>query len=1056
MSLEGSVEEYILPDVVDTQSDEIQQELDLISDQLNSVKYTIASVESAENSDVKQNKINEIDGIITTTKQKIETLENDTTLSVDQRQVLEYSKLELTTLEKKIKPWYEKMWDFFTEKSTKIRNYAQENPGKTAIIATGIWAIGLWLWSLFKKDTKKEGVAEEKWFWDTWYGKALKWTGIGAGAYTLIDRFMTGKRWRDKEVSPNDEIEDLNKKFNELDINKKEQYNAYGSTVNDFYTDIYSFSDGTVPSGMNDVMLWSQNKKLDAMTWVIPFMLDETFGNISDMNDEVWLFSLDVSADAHEIWKKIAWLVGNGAGNIAQYILSMVGFEGLVDPKNIENQVVTFLTWSDKIEDTKLIFRKILKVISFTNYAENILIKQKADALLSTGEILYKKWKPTRDGEDVSREKISYNKEDGDLMNDILTYPDRYKIGDVELSSIRSEVRSNTISELSSKVGTINTEKVWMANSSVRESIAKINDERDQRHKDLEKDKIKTLDEMKDNVEDELAGSFWSRMQRGMPLFHLLDFGWAAEGTKESLKKHAGFQKLISQFKWEFDKLKSETDTSVIKNKIDMYYATIKEIAVAEFAVDEIADENWNIGARIGMNIKNMFFGSLDNIRHGFVLFSNGYELEWSMYILSGALPFYLLWTSSGRTILMKSGKAVISTTARASMTTISAVSGRVSLSANKNIAQILANNGLGRFMLRNSMFAWEAGKNLFKYYYLTGGLSTNAANALVSSAKREGRAWDVFQYLKDLKVIRSEEDVRILQRGFADGRDYLSNKSFRELLFKTADASMRSKIFSPQSIPVDANVMAFEQLKKFEEKCAGVGKNTKQFLDDFVKNWSINNIDELKNIVANIDKIDESKLVGKSVDQLAMMFKDMRSSITSNVFSGVVEHTRSATEIADIARVKTKLNDALTIEWDTLIKLNKRQKQGSITKLNTVITESNIKKLEVLVSELDTIEPKQLLLFEHLLSNTGDTVKAVKILEVLWNSPEWVKAAEKLFAWNMDEFVAILQSSGLLKKAGITDDVLQWFAKWLKFASHMDEALDMTKAVLKILSKVH
>jgi hypothetical protein len=1029
-------------------------------------KEKLADIESLKDiaEDKKEEKRKNILLAIADKQKEIEDLQQNFTTQQDldalKKMILDFAELKQKVEDSK-KTGFEKFTAQVGDKFTKAVDYAKEHPWKTAWI--GALIVGGWILihKIFSSDDKKEDTNNGKKSWTDKVWDWFKWVAAWTWIYTVIDRFMTGKwRWEKKaDGGVGDglsDIENVNKAFEKLDSKEKEKYNTYGAAVNDFYTDVYTFSDGTVPVGMNDVILWSTDKKLDATAWIIPFMLDGTFGSIADMNSETWLFSLDVNADAHEIAKKLAWMVGNGAGKMAKWILDTIWFEWVIDPANIETQVVDFLTGSNKIDDTKLIFRKILKVISFNNYAENVFINQEVQKLLATGKTLYKKWKPARDDEEQWWEVKNYDKTDTDLIKDIVSHPENYKVDDTELGSLKTEVRSHTIAELSAKVGGITKDKIWSANLELKENIDDINSKRDQKHKDLEKDKNGTLDKMKNDAEDQLAGSLRSRMQKGMPLFHLIDFGWAANWTKESLKKHAGFQKLLSQFTWEFEKLKSESDLSVVKNKIDMYYATIKEIWVAEFAIDEIADENGNIGARIGMKAKNLFFGALENIEYGFVLFSDGYMLEWSMYMLSWALPFYLLGTTSGRKVLMKTGSTIVSTTMRASIATISTVSGRLSLSTGKNVAQVLANNELGRLILRNGMFRWEAGKNLFKYYYLTGWLSTNAANILVSDAKREWRASDVFQYLKDLKVIRADEDVRVLQKGFGEGRDYIANKSIRELLFKTTDAGIWNKIFSPQSIPVDANVPAFEQLHKFEEKCSTVGVKTKDFLHDFVKNWSISNIDELKNVVANIDKIDEAKLVGKNADQLAKIFDDMRTAIKTASFVGVVERVRPTSEIADIARVKTKLDDALKLEWDRLIKLNKRAKQWSATKLNIAITEANIKKLESLVSNLDTMEPKQILLFEHVLANTVDTVKAVKILEVLWSSPEGAKAAEKLFAWNIDEFVAIMQSTGLLKKAGIADDVLQWFAKWLKFASHMDEALDMAKSVVKILSKVH
>lgn len=64
----------------------------------------------------------------------------------------------------------------------------------------------------------------------------------------------------------------------------------------------------------------------------------------------------------------------------------------------------------------------------------------------------------------------------------------------------------------------------------------------------------------------------------------------------------------MQKFGDEFEKLKSEEDITVIKKKVDAYYATLKEIALTECAVEDIVDENGNVGVRILSSVKSVFW----------------------------------------------------------------------------------------------------------------------------------------------------------------------------------------------------------------------------------------------------------------------------------------------------------------------------------------------------------------------------------------------------------------------------------------------------------------
>lgn len=163
-----------------------------------------------------------------------------------------------------------------------------------------------------KKEEKEGGDTKEPKFWKRPFGKFLKWTGLGTGAYYLIHGLSTGRRgisdffnWDKKEkINP----ADLDSWYKtEVSEALKPKYEAFGTNVDAYRKWIW-----------NTDSLWmlkdDENKEVAIPKWAIPASMDNAYDNVKDI--------LDTNDDIKETWARVGQKVWGLVGELGGKIVS--------------------------------------------------------------------------------------------------------------------------------------------------------------------------------------------------------------------------------------------------------------------------------------------------------------------------------------------------------------------------------------------------------------------------------------------------------------------------------------------------------------------------------------------------------------------------------------------------------------------------------------------------------------------------------------------------------------------------------------------------------------
>ncbi len=531
-----------------------------------------------------------------------------------------------TNPEKKESPEEEKWWfwtqfDGLTSKD-EWKNHTWKN---IARVAGWLWIARLWsklvkwIWSLFSSKEKPD--SEKKGFWDKRYWKALKRTWVWFWWFAIWKNWDSISGWfnwlfGNKEDDPKwwwaasntntldimgdgaegaVSFEDL--KENNLEL--ADEFTKVWDGVNSFYDKVYSFNDGTI-SVPEKSKLWEWKEKYSG---AIPNILDNSFKSIDEIQNRETIFTLCAYGNISVIQAKFGELVSTGAWKLVESILSLFGFDKKFDSSDVKEYVQEFIWWWEE-KNVNMIFRKILKIMSYTNYAENVVLWRKIDSEINNWWKIYKiDW-------DIYEEidYSDYADEDKlDLINSIQENPELYKIWDEEASVIISEFTKKSLNKFFVEEP-VSLEEIMKYNVNINKHLKKYNEKRDVACESLNNwNKEKVLNNMKGQAEKEIYDWLYEKCKKMFTPLNLANVFYDDSAIRKMIKEDAWFKKMIQDYHLKFDSLKNETDISKVKKSIDDYYSTVKELYVTQDAINEMVDENWDIVSTMVIGIKNSF-----------------------------------------------------------------------------------------------------------------------------------------------------------------------------------------------------------------------------------------------------------------------------------------------------------------------------------------------------------------------------------------------------------------------------------------------------------------
>ena len=580
---------------------------------------------------------------------------DETVLTADQA-ALDAIETPGRTLLEKVGDWANKIWKKISNWAEKAWDWAKENP-KTAIAATaGVGLLIRWISKLFRKkkssetSEKESEKKEKKWFRDHRYGKALKWWLIGTGVWYLGKWLLTGKWPRSEKdgtgadasdaLSSSKEAAESFKELLKTDPAKAEKLNTVGTKVNDFYDDVYKFNDGTLPSDEKDSKLGEGKEKY---VGAIPHILENTFSDVDTMESQKWFFTICTYQDWTEIKKQFATLIGNGCGKLVNSVLWLFGISWAITADNVSDKISTLVGWTNTLDEMHMVFRKILKVMSYTNDIENAYLSKYIETKVARWKPLYKK---DADGEKVTVPFPTDAAEKEKLMIDIQYNYSEYQIGDEEVSTLKDAFRAKTLSEIYAT--DITAKDIFDYNYDVKDDVTKLNTKRDKTMIDLAKDQKGTLETLSASCGDEIADGFWENTKKLFPFLHVTEAFDKETAIKKTIKEDAWFKKMLEDFQKKFTELKSNTDITAVKKAIDNYYATLKELRTTQTSIVDMTnkDDNFLINAVTG--VKNAFTGIPYCFQHGYKLIKEGSVIKGATWIYWGVSSIAVMGNITG------------------------------------------------------------------------------------------------------------------------------------------------------------------------------------------------------------------------------------------------------------------------------------------------------------------------------------------------------------------------------------------------------------------------
>jgi len=671
---------------MDNNIEQLKKEVDNIKNSLNELKNNVSLSETekknqAENiksqaETTKQRIQAEIDVLAAKTdeesKKKVEeaktllnSLSDTTSLSISilnswNTETLITTTTATSTVKTEKKWFWWKTWEWLWEQLEKVK----ENPWKYILWATGIlaawWAIKK-VWNRAFGDKKQKewwessgdssGSSkqwEKKWFWDRWYGKALKWTGIWVWAGTIW--YWIGKKLglihSDEVTDKAEDQAESTVQLREKDPEKFEKYKWMWENIDSQYNQVMKKEIDAWWWGMSiadGYEKYADRKKIDKDMFqaTVPMCIDNQFSDVSNFLSEWWYYAYLRGLKFNELKNEIIWWWKEKIGKIlGPYLTWLTSFIPFVWKDRSEAITNWFESWdaAEREAEIQLFFRQYAKVLNYTQ-----------DKLFSLKEkIAEEKFRNTEWNHSTASDAL---KDEEWVENYIHTDP-RYKnFINGKLHQAIDVMKGNGIfnDTLSHDM-----EKIKSASDAERDTILKFKDWKDAIQR-LEfawdnltaenyKEWVECCDKITKDIEDDFDKSrsylyFWFTHEafnsKTNNIQEFMKHSWLAE-------MKSGLKVSLWEFKQKFANWNiTKEEILLYKNQVNSYFAMKKEILIGARAIQQMKSDNPNFVERV-LNIWSAV--ARDLLNHTGASLKHLKNWEFLSAWVSATIPLYLWW----------------------------------------------------------------------------------------------------------------------------------------------------------------------------------------------------------------------------------------------------------------------------------------------------------------------------------------------------------------------------------------------------------------------------
>ena len=869
----------------------------------------------------------------------------------------------------KAKDWIWDQWDAVWDKSKWERSAEWwKNLLRTAwFIATWAWAIALaykwvkklWNWAFSSDDEEDEDTEEseskskskkkkkeKKSFWDRWYWKALKWTGIGTWIYYVAHWLKTGRwsledffNWADKNpdaISTTDDQVVWAEKLKEEDPEKFEKYRELWENIDSQYNQLMEkeINSWWWEMSIKDWYDHYCNTSLSEPEFkaIVPMCIDNQFSSVSDMLSEGGYYAYlrsknfaalkDALLNMLKDWSdKLIW-------SILPFFWCLKSFEKYKDKDFLESVKTWLDDWSvtDREAELQLFFRQYAKVLNYVQDKRLALIEKIAKRKLDQME---EAWIDTSKYTTVNdaikdKERFENNIEPDSEYKNFMEWKLTHAIDVMKTESIFDDKLSEGVEEIKWYVdfrrGEILNEKDW------KDALTRLKENKEALRTEDYNEWLETSDKIYNDIEDYFDKT-WSYMY--FSSFHTLSN--SDEKNRQEFLKESGLNIVKNNLKEKFIEFRKKfNDKTITSDEIDeynslvnSYFAMKKEVMVASTAIQTMKSDN---ASRIDRSLNTwaaILADLFNQSKKSWESFANWDYFEWWLYstfpLLTAGWISRLIWTKN------PTAKKLWKILLRINPVGAAPAIFEWAYKLTWNVARRTSNiSKLNSEFLRHTRYNIEHGDELLFQDILEWRISwIDAENiARLWKDKREIGKWcrsleEFMQKMSWEKFTLSEKEISDLfkTRVNIGGKDYdisffkneeirkqiIWNPTWKSWKWKTLVNWYYRRYYDYSKMWDNAKSLWFWELfwraDWWTSKIASLSERQLTFLKSIVEDWNFTDAKkQLNSLFENIDKID---------------LKDISD---ENLVKIIEELWTNPTELEDLAKIQNRVNKFKTI----------------------------------------------------------------------------------------------------------------------------------------------